>query len=57
VKDLTFPELDAAFDAIEKTLTKYYTLLHGASLMQAEPTPQFNTRAVFTFPWIDPEKS
>jgi hypothetical protein len=57
VKDLTFPELDATFDAIEKTLKKYYTLLHGATLMQAEPAPQFNTHAVFTFPWIDPEKS
>lgn len=53
VKDLTIPEVDAAFDAIEATLTKYYTLLHGASLMQAEPVPQFDTRAVFTFPWIE----
>jgi len=53
IKDLTIPEVDAAVDAIETTLTKYYTLLHGASLMQAEPVPQFDTHAVFTFPWIE----
>jgi hypothetical protein len=57
VRDLTFPELDAAFEAIEGTLKKYYTLLHGATLMQAEPAPQFNTHAAFTFPWIDREKN
>ena len=41
VKDLIIPEMDAAFEAIEATLTKYCTLLHGASRMQAQPVPQF----------------
>ena len=50
---LTIPEVDAAFDAIEVTLTKYYALLHGSTLMQAEPAPQFDTHSVFTFPWIE----
>jgi hypothetical protein len=40
-------------DAIEGTLKKYYTLLHGVTLMQAEPAPQFNTHEVFTFPWLE----
>lgn len=56
VKRLTFPEVDAAFDAIEQTLTKYYVLLHGIALLQAEPVPQFDTHEVFTFPWIEPKK-
>jgi hypothetical protein len=53
---VTYAELDDAFAAIEKTLQKYYALLLGGSLMQAEPTPQFNTHEVFTFPWIEPRK-
>jgi len=51
--DVTYAELDAAFDAIEATLKKYYALIVGSSLVQAEPTPQFNTHEVFTFPWIE----
>ena len=54
--DVTYGELDAAFDAIEGFLKKYYVLLLGGSLMQAEPTPQFNTHEAFTFPWIEPRK-
>jgi hypothetical protein len=54
--DLTYAEMDAAFDAIEKFLKKYHILLLGPSLLQAEPTPQFNTHEVFTFPWIEPRK-
>jgi hypothetical protein len=54
--EVTYGELDAAFAAIEKFLQKYYVLLLGGSLVQAEPTPQFNTHEVFTFPWIEPRK-
>ena len=54
--EVTYGELNAAFDAIEEFLKKYYVLLLGGSLVQAEPTPQFNTREVFTFPWIEPRK-
>lgn len=53
--DVTYGELDGAFDAIEKFLKKYYVLLLGGSLVQAEPTPQFNTHEAFTFPWIEPQ--
>jgi hypothetical protein len=53
--EVTYGELNAAFDAIEKFLKKYYVLLLGGSLMNAEPTPQFNTHEVFTFPWITPK--
>jgi hypothetical protein len=49
---LTFTQLDAVFEAVETTLTKYYGLLHGASLVGLEPTPQFDTLEVFTFSWI-----
>jgi hypothetical protein len=55
VEALRIPEVDQAFDAIEATLKKYNTLFLGSSLVQAEPVPQFNTKEVFTFPWIDPE--
>jgi hypothetical protein len=51
-----FRRFDAAFDAIEETLQKDHRLLNGASLTQAEPTPQFDTHEVFTFPWLEPEK-
>lgn len=56
VGDVTFGEVDKAFDAIEQTLQKYYALIVGNSLAQAEPTPQFNTHEVFTFAWIEPRK-
>jgi hypothetical protein len=55
VRSLTVPEVDAAFDAIEETLKKYHLLLNGASLMDAEPTPQYDTHEVFTFPWLEPQ--
>jgi hypothetical protein len=51
---ITYKELDAAFDAVEATLKKYYELLKGGALVSAEPAPQFNTHDVFTFPWIEP---
>ena len=44
--DVTYGELNAAFDAIESFLKKYYVLLLGGTLVQAEPTPQFNTHEV-----------
>jgi hypothetical protein len=50
---VTFGDVDRGFDAIEAVLIKYYALICGSSLMQAEPTPQFNTHEVFTFPWIE----
>lgn len=53
VKSLTVPEVDAAFDAIEETLKKYHLLLNGASLDSAEPTPQYDTHEVYTFPWLE----
>ena len=55
VQVLSIPEVDEAFDAIERVLKRYYVLLRGATILRAEPTPQFDTHAVFTFPWIDPE--
>ena len=55
VEALRIPEVDSALDVIEDTLKKYYVLLHGVALLQAEPTPQFNTHEVFTFPWIPPD--
>ena len=53
VEDLQAPEVDAAFDAIESILKKYYPLLTDKGLSAAEAAPQFNTHEVFTFPWID----
>jgi hypothetical protein len=55
-RDVTYREFDQALDALERTLQKYYALICGPSLMQAEPTPQFDTHEVFTFPWIEPRK-
>jgi len=52
--EVTYRELDAAFEAVEHALQKYHVLLLGGSLLQAEPMPQFNTHEVFTFPWITP---
>ena len=52
VRELRVPEVDGAFDAIEETITKYYTLLHGSTIIQLEPAPQFNTTEAFMFPWI-----
>jgi hypothetical protein len=52
VRSLTVPEVDAAFDAIEEALQKYNLLLEGSSLVGAEPSPQFDTLEVFTFPWL-----
>ena len=57
VETLRIPEVDAALDAIEEALKKYCVLLDGVSLLQAEPTPQFDTQEVFTFPWIQPDSS
>jgi hypothetical protein len=54
--NVTFKELDQAFDAIESTLQKYYALICGPALVGAEPAPQFDTYEVFTFPWIEPRK-
>lgn len=53
VKELKVAEADAAFDALEATLTKYWTLLHGSSLDGLEPAPQFDTHEVYTFPWLE----
>ena len=48
----------AALGLIEAILKKYYGLLLGVDLLEAEPIPQFNTHAVFTFPWkVDPPAS
>ena len=55
VKELKMPDVEAAFDALEATLTKYYALLIGNWLDRAEPAPIFNTHEVFTFPWIETE--
>jgi hypothetical protein len=55
--DVTYGEIDAAFTATEETLKKYYALIVGPCLVGAEPTPQFDTHEVFTFPWIEPRES
>ena len=52
VRELTFGEVDQGFDALEGCLSKYYTLLHGATLIGLEPAPQFDTHEVYTFPWL-----
>jgi HEPN superfamily AbiU2-like protein len=54
VNDLSFADIDRAFDAIETLLKKYHLLLTGTALYEAEPVPQFNTHEVFTFAWIEP---
>jgi hypothetical protein len=54
VAELRFAELDEAFDALEQTIGKYYTLLRGATIMDFEPAPQFDTLEAFTFPWVVP---
>jgi hypothetical protein len=56
VAALRIPEIDQAFDAIEQTLQRYHTLLHGSWIAQAEPAPQFDTHEVFSFAWIEPTK-
>jgi hypothetical protein len=53
---LTIEEVDRAFDAVEAVFVRYYALICGASLVQAEPAPQFDTHEVFTFPWIKPKE-
>ncbi len=55
VGSLTGPEVDGAFDAIEKMLRKYSLLLEASSPESAEPSPQFDTHEVFTFPWLNVE--
>lgn len=50
--DLTMQQIHTAMDAVEEILKKYYVILTGASLMQAEPAVQFDWQRVFTFPWI-----
>ncbi len=56
-EDMTFAEIDKAINAIEAPLQRYHALVLGVSLMSAEPTPQFNTHEVFSFPWIEGEGS
>jgi hypothetical protein len=51
-RDLTITEVHKAMDAIEQVHKKYYVLLTGGGLMQAEPAIQFNWKKVFTKPWI-----
>ena len=52
VGSLTVPEVDGAFDAIERTLRKYNFLLEASSRDSAEPRPKFDAHEVFTFPWL-----
>ncbi|NOT25282.1 MAG: hypothetical protein HOP16_04180 [Acidobacteria bacterium] len=49
--ELTLPAVDEALRVLEELLKSYYVLLHGASLSQAEPIPQYDTLAVYSFPW------
>jgi hypothetical protein len=51
---LTIAQIDTALDAIEATFQKYYLLLTGNSLMQAEPAVQFDWQTIFTIPWVVP---
>jgi hypothetical protein len=53
---LTIEQIDAALDAIEAMLQKYYLLFYGGSLMGAEPAIQFDWETVFTFPWVEVEE-
>ena len=56
IKDLTLTvsQVDTALDAIEIVFQKYMTMLTGRSVMQLEPTVQFDWQDIFTYPWIEP---
>lgn len=53
VGELRIADIDGAFDAIEACVTKYYTLLRGSSIMGLEPTAQYDTLELYTFPWLE----
>jgi hypothetical protein len=53
-RDLTLAEIHGAMDFIEDMFKKYYVILTGRSLMQAEPAVQFDWMEPFTIPWIRP---
>ncbi len=48
---LSFADLDAALDEIEKVFQRFHSLVLGVGLFQLEPAPQFDTHKVFSFPW------
>jgi hypothetical protein len=48
---LAVPGADALFDLLERLLTKYVSLIIGSSVVNWEPTPQYDTLEAFTFPW------
>jgi hypothetical protein len=50
-QSVTVTDANEIFDLIEELLTKYLSLLTGAGLMSAEPTPQYDTFEPFMFPW------
>jgi hypothetical protein len=49
---LTIAQIDEALDAIEEVFQKYYVMLTGRSLLQAEPAIQFDWESIFTYPWV-----
>jgi hypothetical protein len=42
---------DRIFELFELLLKKYLGLIIGSDLVKVEPTPQYDTMEVFTFPW------
>jgi len=52
VASVTFDEFDAAVDAVQKMIKKYYLLLTQTSVARFEPVPQCDIDAPFRFPWL-----
>lgn len=50
--NVTFDEFDAAVDAIQEKIKKYYLLIIQSSVSRFEPVPQFDIDAPFRFPWM-----
>lgn len=48
---ITFVQFNQAVDAITPIFTRWHTRLTLSTVVQLEPTAQFNTHEVFTFPW------
>lgn len=55
--NLTFNDLDAVIDNLERLTIDYYALLTGRGCNTLLPTPQFDWHQQFTFAWKTPNKN
>lgn len=53
---VTWGEFHEAVDALVEVFRKYYALLTQKTVVDIEPTPQYNTHECLTFPWWETER-